>query len=201
MWDERYQTEEYVYGKEPNDFLRQVSSDLPQGMVLCLAEGEGRNAVFLAQCGHEVTAIDSSSIGLKKAQQLAKDRGVQIKTEVADLAEINIDIGSFDAIVSIFCHLPRSLREKLHQKVVKGLRPGGIFILEAYTPAQLDLGTGGPLNKDLLMSLAELKQELSGLEFEHALETERLVVEGKLHSGRGAVVQIVARKPKPIKES
>lgn len=195
MWNERYQTDDFVYGKKPNDFLRQVSARLPSGKTLCLAEGEGRNAVFLAQHGHDVTAVDSSYIGLTKAQRLAVENSVQIKAEVADLAEYVIGEESWDAIVSIFCHVPPPLRKSLHRKIVLGLRPGGTFILEAYTPAQLNFDTGGPPVREMMMTLSELKTELAGLDLEHALETERVVIEGSLHTGRGSVVQIVARKP------
>ncbi len=195
MWDERYQTEDFVYGKEPNGFLREASRALTQARVLSLGEGEGRNAVFLAEQGHQVTAVDASAVGLDKAQRLATERGVAIKTEVADLAEYRMGKESWDAIVSVFCHLPKEIRAELHKKAVAALAPGGLFILEGYTPAQLAFGTGGPPLKELLMCLADLKQELAGLEFEYALETEREVIEGSLHTGRAAVVQLIARKP------
>ena len=195
MWNERYQGEDFVYGKEPNGFLCEAIRGVPAGRVLCLAEGEGRNAVFLAERGHTVTAVDASAVGLEKAQRLAAERGVQITSEVADLAEFEIKRESWQTIVSIFCHVPPEIRTKLHRRVVAGLSPGGRFILEAYTPAQLDLGTGGPPVRELMMTLAELEKELAGLDFEHALETERDIVEGSLHTGTGAVVQIIAHKP------
>lgn len=196
MWDQRYATEEYVYGKRANDFLVSVSDRLPpRGRVLCLAEGEGRNAVFLAGRGYEVLAVDSSPVGLKKAQQLAADRQVNIEVQAADLADFEIAPDSWDAIVSIFAHLPRSLRRKIHRQVVSGLRPGGLFILEAYTPQQLQHKTGGPPTVDLMMSLEELKEELAGLVFEHARELVRDIEEGRFHSGASAVVQVIARKP------
>lgn len=194
MWDERYDTEEFVYGREPNAFLAGVSGMMPPGDVLCLAEGEGRNAVFLAKRGHRVLAVDSSAVGLAKAARLAEESGVRIETVTADLADFVIEPGRWDAIVSIFCHLPPDIRLPLHRQVVKGLRPGGLFVLEGYTPAQLALGTGGPPSAELMMTLAELREELAGLEFLQAGELERDVVEGRLHTGRGAVVQIVARK-------
>lgn len=194
MWDERYDTEEFVYGREPNAFLAGVSGMMPPGDVLCLAEGEGRNAVFLAKRGHRVLAVDSSAVGLAKAARLAEENGVRIETVTADLADFVIEPGRWDAIVSIFCHLPPDIRLPLHRQVVKGLRPGGLFVLEGYTPAQLALGTGGPPSAELMMTLAELREELAGLEFLQAGELERDVVEGRLHTGRGAVVQIVARK-------
>lgn len=195
MWDDRYQTEEYVYGTTPNEFLVSVTDQIPKGKVLCLAEGEGRNAVYLAGLGHEVVAVDSSSVGLEKAKRLGQDQGVNIKTVVADLTGFQIKPNSWYAIISIFCHLPSELREDLHKKVVNGLRPGGVFVLEAYTPAQLKLKSGGPSSKDLMMSLKNLEQELEGLIFIHSKEIERAVIEGKFHTGKAAVVQILAVKP------
>lgn len=196
MWDERYAADEYVYGTEPNDFLRAAVPNVPRGRALCLGEGEGRNAVFLAQQGFEVLAVDSSAVGLQKAQRLAQDRGVQIETLVADLADYVIESGAWDLITSIFCHVPPPVRRRLHAGVVAGLRPGGVFVLEAYTPAQLEWGTGGPPVAELMMTRDALVEELDGLEFEEAVEREREVIEGLLHTGRGAVVQILARKPR-----
>ncbi|QVW35817.1 class I SAM-dependent methyltransferase [Geobacter sulfurreducens] len=194
-WNERYDTEEFVYGREPNAFLAGVSAMMPPGDVLCLAEGEGRNAVFLARQGHRVLAVDASAVGLSKAARLAEEHGVRIETLTTDLADLVIEPGRWDAIVSIFCHVPPPVRRVLHRQAVAGLHPGGLFVLEAYTPAQLELRTGGPPTIELLMTLADLREELAGLEFLQAREIERDVVEGRLHTGRGAVVQIVARKP------
>lgn len=195
MWDQRYSTEEFVYGTTPNAYLVSVSDRLPLGRALCVAEGEGRNAVYLARLGCRVLAVDASRVGLEKAVRLACERGVHIDTQVADLADFPIEPDSWDAVVSIFCHLPRQLRHSLHRRVVAGLRPGGVLVLEAYRPAQLRHGTGGPASADMMPTLAELRQELHGLEFEHAVETERDVVEGRYHTGRGAVVQLLAFKP------
>jgi len=194
-WDERYDTADFVYGREPNAFLASVSGMMPPGDLLCLAEGEGRNAVFLARQGHRVVAVDSSVVGLAKAARLAGENGVRIETVTADLAAFAMEPGRWDAIVSIFCHLPPQVRRVLHRKVVEGLRPGGLFILEAYTPAQLALRTGGPPTEEMMMTLAGLREELAGLEFLQGREIERDVVEGQLHTGLGAVVQVVARKP------
>jgi len=195
MWNERYSTAEYVYGTEPNDFLREIFGRIPKGKVLSLGEGEGRNAVFLAGLGCDVLAVDQSPVGLEKARRLAELRGVKINTVVDDLAGYEIVPGSWDAIISIFCHLPSKLRRAMHRKVVKGLKSGGVFVLEAYTPAQLQFKTGGPTSLDFLAPLSTLKEELPGLDFEKAHELERLVVEGQFHTGRAAVVQILARKP------
>lgn len=195
MWDERYNSDEYAYGKEPNDFLKKVVGTLPSGRILCLAEGEGRNAVFLATQGYEVFAVDASPVGLAKAQRLAKERGVTITTEAADLADFDIGKEQWDGIVSIFCHLPPELRRQVHHAVVEGLKPGGVLVLEAYTPKQLEYKTGGPPVAEMTMTLERLHTELAGLEFTHASETVRPVQEGRYHHGDGAVVQLVAVKP------
>lgn len=194
QWDERYGAGEYVYGQEPNDFLVSVAGRIPRGKVLSLADGQGRNGVYLAGLGHQVTGVDSSAIGLEMARQLALERGVRIETIVADLADFDLGRECWDGIVSIFCHLPPPVRKDLLRRVVAALRPGGVFIMEAYSPAQLNFGTGGPSSVELLVPLSELKNELAGLRLDHAVEVERTVIEGKLHSGRAAVVQIVATK-------
>lgn len=195
MWDERYGAPEYVYGTEPNEFLASVAGRIPPGRVLSIADGEGRNGVYLATLGHRVTSVDASPVGLAKAGRLAAARGVKLTTVVADLAEYVITPGAWEGIVSIFCHLPPPLRRLVHEQVVRGLAPGGIYVLEGYSVRQLEFGTGGPQNPELLLTLDAVRGELSGLEFLHALELEREVHEGTLHNGPSAVVQVIARKP------
>jgi SAM-dependent methyltransferase len=195
MWDKRYDTNDYVYGKDPNDFLASVVDEIPAGKTLCIAEGEGRNAVFLAEHGHDVVAVDASAVGLAKARKLADERGVAIHTVIADLAHLDIEPDSWDAVVSIFAHVPPDTRKVLHHKIVHGLRSGGMLVLEAYTPEQISLGTGGPPVAEMTMSLKALKQELDGLVFRHAEELRREVNEGQYHTGTGAVVQMIAVKP------
>ena len=194
MWDERYSTAEFVYGTAPNAYLVSVIDRLPRGRVLCVAEGEGRNAVYLAQAGCEVLAVDASRVGLDKAARLARQRGVHIDTLVADLADFVIEPHNWDAVVSIFCHLEPQLRKALHRRVVAGLRAGGVLVLEAYRPEQIRYASGGPAVVDMMPSLVELREELQGLEFEHAVEIVRDVSEGKYHTGEGAVVQVLAVK-------
>lgn len=195
MWDERYSQVEYAYGKLPNDFLKQHIARLNKGRSLCLADGEGRNSVFLAEYDHDVVAVDQSAPGMQKARQLAEEKSVSIETVVADLADFTIEQNSWDNIVSIFCHLPVELRKQVHASAVRGLRSGGILLLEAYTPQQIQLGTGGPPVAEMTMTLELLQDELKGLEFLHAEEKQREVVEGLYHTGTGAVVQVIARKP------
>jgi SAM-dependent methyltransferase len=193
-WDQRFAGSGFLYGTAPNAFVATMAGHLPVGPVLCLAEGEGRNAVHLAQLGHDVTAVDQSAVGLAKAARLAVERGVPVRTVVADLADYRIAPAAWSGIVSVFAHLPAPLRRAVHAQVVAGLRLGGSYILEAYTPAQLACGTGGPKDPSLCMTLAGLREELAGLEFVVARECERDVIEGTGHTGRGAVVQIVARR-------
>lgn len=195
FWDARYGTADFVFGTEPNDFLRHIAGEIPSGPVLCLAEGEGRNAVFLAGRGHAVTAVDLSAAGLAKAQALAAARGVTLTTAVADLSTYAIAPGAWSGIVAIFMHLPPALRRDLLARVAAGLKPGGVFVMEAYAPAQLAFGTGGPKDPALLPTLAQLRAELPQLEFAAGLELERDVIEGSGHTGRAAVVQVVARRP------
>jgi len=194
MWNERFSEPGYAYGTEPNGFLTSVADRIPRGKVLCLAEGEGRNAVYLAGLGYDVTAVDTSTVGLAKAEALAKNRGVTIETVNADLEEYEIEPGAWQGIVSIYCHLPPVIRAALHERCLRGLAPEGVFVLEGFTPRQLEFGTGGPKNRELLMELEIIRQELPGLRLEIAREIEREVVEGNFHKGIAAVVQILAVK-------
>ncbi len=195
MWEDRYSQEEYAYGKKANDFLVENYQQIPQGRVLCLAEGEGRNAVFLAQQGYEVVAVDSAAAGMAKAQKLAAEKGVEITTIVKDLADFEIEENSYDGVVSIFAHLPPALRKQVHAEVVKGLRSGGVLLLEAYTPEQLAYKTGGPPVAEMTMQLDQLWEEFAGLDFKYGIESVRDVREGLYHTGKGAVVQLIAIKP------
>lgn len=195
MWDARYSEHADAFGSEPNDFLRSQADRIPHGRVLCLGEGQGRNAIFLASLGFEVTALDASHVGMQQAAARAAQRGVSLTTIVADLADYRIEPGVWDGIVSIFVHLPPGLRQQVHAQAAAGIKSGGVFLLEAYTPAQLQFRTGGPSSPQLLMSASDVKAELTGLTFEIAHEIERDVLEGQFHSGRAAVVQVLARKP------
>ena len=194
FWNNRFAAPHFIYGETPNAFVAEVASQIPAGPVLCLAEGEGRNAVHLATLGHRVTAMDQSEAGLAKARRLAAARGVEIETVLADLGNYTIEPGAWSGIVATFAHLPPAIRSQVHAQAVCGLRPGGVFVLEAYTPAQLVFDTGGPKSPELLMTLASLRDELAGLEFLVGREIERDVIEGNGHTGRGAVVQILARR-------
>lgn len=191
MWDERYSQPGFAYGTEPNEFLAAVAGRIPPGPVLSLGEGEGRNSAYLAGLGHRVVAVDQSEIGLAKARRLAIDHDLVVETVCADLEGFPIEPGAWAGIVSIFCHLPRRVRVPLYAAIVRGLRPGGILVLEAYTPKQIGRGTGGPQDPDMTVTLAGLIEELAGLEFVHARELDREVREGAYHTGVASVVQVV----------
>lgn len=193
MWNERYASEDFVYGTEPNSFLAQ-QVNLMHGPVLSLAEGEGRNAVFLASHGWDVLGVDSSDVGLAKAQKLAAARGVSIRTEVADLSDYSPPENQFGAVVSIFAHLPSVVRRRLYPLVERSLKPGGVVVLEAYSPAQLARSTGGPKDADMLLSCADLATAFPQCETVLLQEIEREVMEGQFHTGLAAVTQFIARK-------
>lgn len=193
MWNERYAVDEYVYGTEPNTFLVEHAS-LLKGPVLSLAEGEGRNGVFLATRGLEVHCVDGSDVGLAKARQLAESRNVTIHTEVADLAVFEPEAGRYGSVISISAHLPSAIRARLYPLVERSLQPGGIVLLEAYSEAQLPRDTGGPKDVDLLMSVAKIEREFPNLEPILLQELDREINEGTYHTGLASVVQFIGRK-------
>lgn len=198
MWDQRYAEPDYVYGTEPNAFLAEAVGALKGGACLCLAEGQGRNAVWLAGQGFAVTAMDTSAVGLERARALAAQKGVVIHTEQADLADYDLGQERWDSIVAIFAHLPPALRASVHRRIVAALKPGGTVLLEAYTPEKFDLpGTGGPPagQADTLMTRAMLLEDFAGLVPEVAREVHREVNEGSYHHGLSATVQFIGRKP------
>jgi SAM-dependent methyltransferase len=194
-WDERYGEEGWAFGTEPNDFLREVLPRLPVGDVLVLGDGEGRNGVYLAGCGHRTVTVDLSPVGVAKARALAAERGVEIDARVADLSDFDMGAKQWDAVVSIFCHLPPALRASVHSRVRAALRPGGRFVLESYTAANIGRGVGGPQSSDMTLELAELERDFMGWTLEVHRDVERPVVEGRYHSGLSATVQFVAVKP------
>ncbi len=195
FWNERYKEKEYIYGLNPNDFLAQNIRHLkPAGKVLCLAEGEGRNVVYLAKLGFEVEAVDFSLEAQKKALELAKKNGVLIKYEVADLNEFDFGKNYFDAIISISAHTNSALRKKIFSQAKTALKEGGIFLLEGYNKSQINRNTGGPKDVDMLFAKDELEENFKDFEILHCVEVVRNVEEGSYHSGEADVVGFVARK-------
>lgn len=195
-WDDRYADDDYLFGTEPNGFLSLVANTIPaNSRVLCLADGEGRNGVYLASLGHKVTSIDLSQVGLNKATQLAEKNQVDIETIQADLSTHDLGIESWDCIVSIFFHIPPALQATIYPRIIEALKPGGRLILESYTPDQLQFGTGGPPIASLMLTREIVETAFAALSFDHLQELERDVTEGLGHTGRAAVLQLLATRP------
>ncbi|HEX9625935.1 MAG TPA: class I SAM-dependent methyltransferase [Acidiferrobacterales bacterium] len=196
FWDQRYAGEDYAYGTEPNAFLVSQAGRLAPGLrVLAVGEGEGRNAVWLAGRGLEVLAVDGSVVGLAKARALAAERGVSIATEHADLTAWRWPRAGFDAVIAIFVHFPPAERARMHAAMFAALKPGGLLILEAFTPEQLQYRTGGPPVRGMLYDAAMLRGDFPGAEIVLLEETLADVREGAYHHGRAAVVRAVLRRP------
>lgn len=195
MWDVRFAASDYAYGTEPNDFLKAKVKQLKGKRVLSLAEGEGRNAVYLAMQGFEVTAVDASIKGIEKARLLAEAMNVRVRFIQADLAEFELGTEQWDSIVSIFAPFAKPVRAQLYQRVVKALKPNGVFLTEAYSPEQIQFGTGGGSDVETMLSATQLAEELPGLDWTHLEQLERPVLEGQYHTGLAAVVQGIGVKP------
>lgn len=195
QWHKRFLTEEYMYGKEPNLFVTEMVRKLPAGgKILCIAEGEGRNAVYLAKKGFSVTAWDYAQSGLDKTEKLAKEQGVSVETALCDLADVLWVPNQWDAIVHIYGHVPEAVLKRTLQGVDKALKVGGYYVSELYTKEQLQYGTGGPPVAELLVDPKMLLGFFDTYFTEHFYVGEVTRYEGVLHTGRAHVVQSLLRK-------
>jgi hypothetical protein len=195
-WNQRFGADHYLYGTEPNAYLRSQGWRFDPGAeALVLADGEGRNGVWLATQGLKVLSVDQSSVGLAKAERLAAERGTAIRTETADLARWGWPVASFDLAVLIFAHFPSAIRPTIHRHAAAALRPGGLLLLEAFRPAQIGRTSGGPKDTDLLYTPAALAADVAGMEILELLEGTVSLDEGALHRGEGEVVRLLARRP------
>ena len=195
FWNERYAEKEYAYGIHPNQFLADSILKLPKhGKILFPAEGEGRNAVYAAKNGFEVTAFDLSSVGKKKADKLANDNDVKIDYEVGKLEDLNFDEASFDGVVFIYAHFPKTIRKALHQQILRLVKPNGVIVFEAFSKEQLDYPSGGPKDVAMLFSEEEVKEEFENVDFDF-IKTEIIELnEGAFHQGKGSVVRFIGKK-------
>lgn len=215
-WDERYASEDYIYGTEPNAFFREHLALLPPGRILLPADGEGRNAVYAASRGWDVHAFDQSGEGRMKALALAAARGVSIHYDIADLADAEafhladsantgidsitgvvdaaVSRGAFDAVGLFFVHMPEPLRHAVHARCVAALRQGGSILLEAFTPDQLRNGSGGPKDTALLYTAELLRDDFAALDITLLEEVTIPLDEGALHRGEACVVRLAGRK-------
>lgn len=196
FWDQQYSTAGYKYGEQPNAFLASQAHRLPaHAKVLVPADGEGRNGVWLAQQGHQVTALDQSPVGLAKARALAEQRGVPLDTECVDLTTWEPPAGTADAVVLTFVHLPPAMRAVVHAKCVSALKPGGLLLLEAFAPEQLGLSSGGPKQLDMLFTLEMLRSDFVPALHEVLGETASAVLdEGPAHQGPAALTRFIGRR-------
>lgn len=196
FWDQSFSVEGYKYGTKPNAFLAWQAPRLrPGSRVLVPGDGEGRNGVWLAQMAHRVTSMDGSAVGLEKARALAAQRRVPIETVHADLADWAPEPGVYDAVVLTFVHLPPAIRAAAHRRLAQGLRPGGLMLLEAFHPLQLNHHSGGPRDETLLYTPDLLREDLADL-FEEVLgwQGEVTLDEGPGHQGKAHVTRWIGRK-------
>lgn len=197
VWDARFaSTEGFVFGTEPNQFMVSQAHRLKPGMkVLSVADGEGRNGVWLAQQGLDVTSVDGSQVALDKATRLAQERGVSLNTVCADLVTWDWGNEVYDAVVGIFIQFagPR-LRPVLFQRATQSLKPGGVFLLQGYHTKQLEYKTGGPSAIENLYTEEQLRAELASLDIVHLERYDAELQEGSGHSGMSALIDVVAYK-------
>lgn len=195
-WNQRYSTDEYFFGLEPNEFLRSQSYRLTPGQkVLSIADGEGRNGVWLASLGLNVLSVDISPIALEKAQRLAAKHDVTITTEVADLATWDWGVERFDAIVAIFIQFAEpDLRTVIFEQIKVSLKTGGLLLLQGYTPKQLEFKTGGPPYVENMYTAQLLRESFSKMEIHHLVEHEDILSEGVGHKGMSALIDLVCCK-------
>lgn len=192
MWNERYAQEDYVYGKQPNDFFKEQLLKLQPGKILLPAEGEGRNAVYAASQGWEVIAFDSSSEAMKKAEKLATEYGVKINYKIDSFEDFNTEENTFDAIALIYSHTTN--RQKNHQRLLKSIKPGGVLILEGFSKNQIELTSGGPRKIELLFSKEEIQSDFASLSEMKIGEEFIFLKEGEFHEGYAAVIRLIGIK-------
>jgi SAM-dependent methyltransferase len=195
-WDARYAGDDYLFGQAPNAFLAaQVARLAPGRSGLAVADGEGRNGVWLAEQGLEVLSIDSSSVAQEKACRLARSRGVELSLELADLETWPFPESRFDVIAAIFIQFAGpAVRARLFAAMKRALKPGGLLLLEGYRPEQLEYRTGGPPIAENLYTEPMLREAFSDLEIVELVSRDAVIREGAAHSGMSALIDLVARK-------
>ncbi|MBK1613826.1 SAM-dependent methyltransferase [Rubrivivax gelatinosus] len=195
-WNQRYQTEGFLFGTEPNDYLQRVAPRLPAGgRVLCVADGEGRNSVWLARQGFQVEAFDIAALGVDKARRLAAQAGVAVHYEVAGCDDWRWPEAEYDAVVAVFVQFADPpARARLFEHMAAALRPGGCLVLLGYTPRQLAFRSGGPGRVEHLYTPELLRTAFAGLEILELVEYEHELAEGTQHVGRAALIGLLARR-------
>jgi 2-polyprenyl-3-methyl-5-hydroxy-6-metoxy-1,4-benzoquinol methylase len=197
FWDERYSTDAYIFGTAPNVFLASQAGLIRPGMrALAIADGEGRNGVWLAGQGVQVHAIDMSPVALAKARKLAAERGVTLDFELADILDWNWPQAAYDLVAAIFIQFaPPPQRERIIEGIRRSLKPGGLLILQGYTPKQVEFATGGPPHAANLYTAGLLRDWFGDWDILHLHDHESFISEGSHHHGISALIDMVARKP------
>lgn len=196
-WTARFASEGYLFGEEPNAFLTMQAHRLePGSSVLCVADGEGRNSVWLAERGLAVTAFDFASNAVAKARRLAERRGVSVNLHVGDIYTWPWDAARYDALVAIFIQfLAPEQRDAVFEGMKAAVRPGGLFLLEGYRPEQVDYGTGGPPRRAHMYTREWLEERFVGWELLVLNAYDAVIEEGQAHKGMSALIDLIARRP------
>ena len=197
FWNERFNKEEFIFGKEPNEYLvEQTGKYLKSGnKVLCIADGEGRNGIWLAKQGMQVVGFDASNIALAKAKQFAKENQVQVEYSFSDTDSFAWHANTYDAVIGIFIQFADPvMRERIFQKTYESLKPGGIFILQGYTPKQLEYKTGGPSLIEHLYTEEMIRDLAKLFDIRELSIYEKELSEGARHTGMSALLGLVAQK-------
>jgi 2-polyprenyl-3-methyl-5-hydroxy-6-metoxy-1,4-benzoquinol methylase len=196
-WNLRFSEPDYVFGTAPNQFLASKKGLFQKGeRALCVADGEGRNSVWLAEQGLEVDAFDFSPPGVAKARRLAAERGVRVSYQVAGVDDWAWPQAAYDVVAAIFVQFAGpEMRARMFARMTQALKPGGLLLLEGYTPKQLEYRTGGPSKVENLYTEALLREAFRQLEILELREYEAELEEGWRHTGRSALIDLVARRP------
>ncbi len=197
FWNERFDKEEFIFGKEPNEYLVEKTKQYlkPQDKVLCIADGEGRNGVWLAKQGMQVVGFDASDIALAKAKQFAKDNQVEVEYSFSDTDSYAWHENTYDAVIGIFIQFADpAMRARIFQQAHKATKPGGLFILQGYTPKQLEYKTGGPSLIEHLYTEELIRDLAKEFEILELVSYEQELSEGPRHTGMSAILGLVARK-------
>ncbi len=197
-WDTRFAGGDFLFGTEPASFVRREASRIPPGSrVLSVADGEGRNAVHLARLGHDVTAFDISPNAVAKARALAASAGVGVDFNVSTIEDWTL-WQDFDALLAVFIQfLGPDERAAAFRRFAEAVRPGGLLLLHGYAPRQVGYGTGGPKAPENMYTVPMLAEAFAGWDILHSADYDAVIEEGKGHSGRSALIDFVARKPRP----
>lgn len=196
-WDEKFKADDYIYGVEPNEWVRSVFKDKGNLKIALLAEGEGRNAVYLASLGHQVTTYDYSKEGIEKTKRLAASKELAVNTNLQDITVKDaLPAETYDVGISVFGHVPEEGKETMFFNLINSVKPGGRIVFELYSKRQLEFKTGGPPNINMLFSIDEIKGYLENFSVD-IIKLEEIITtrhEGKMHNGQSAVIQGEIRK-------